>query len=80
MSQEQEDIDMDRLKKACENLSEHFDTVHIFVTREGEEMDDGGKGTMNGSWGSGNWFARKGQITEWVLKEDESTRNGVRDK
>lgn len=74
-----EEIDMERLKTTVENLAEHFDTVHIFVTRvSDEEVDEGG--TVNACFGTGNWFARSGQIKEWVLKQDERARKEVREE
>lgn len=67
--------DLARVKAACEDLIEHFDTVMIFTTRhESGELD----GTVNVRYGLGNWFARKGQIEDWLLKEDEQTREQVR--
>jgi hypothetical protein len=66
-----EDIDLERLKAAAESLGEHFDTVQIFATRHeaGEK-----NGTVHLKWGTGNWFARYGQVREWVLVEEESAR------
>lgn len=46
--------DMARVQKALDLLSEHFDTVQIFVTRH----EDGG--TRAANLGSGNWYARYG--------------------
>lgn len=71
----QNDIDMKRLDDAMAVLSEHFDTVQIFVTRY-----DGGadKGTTRASKSCGNFFARYGQIRQWLIAEDEETRELVR--
>ncbi len=71
MSEKQEDLDM--VKASCEKLGEHFDSVQIFATRY-----DGETGTVNVQWGSGNWFARKGQIADWLIKEDEASKQAVR--
>lgn len=69
------DEDMKRIRDACEVLSEHYDTVQIFVTRH----DAGGVGgTVSATWGSGNWFARHGQVREWLVKDDELVRIKVR--
>jgi hypothetical protein len=62
--------DLDRVKKACSELGEHFDTVQIFVTRH--EPSEGG--TVNVQWGEGNWFARYGQVKSWTISEDEAFR------
>lgn len=72
--------DVQRLKKACEDLSEHFDTIQIFATRVADEVDEEKGGTVNCNWGSGNWFARYGHIRYWMIKQDEQARNEVRDE
>lgn len=77
MSDEPEDQDMVRLKAVCAELGEHFDSIQIFCTRQQDEQD-GEAGTVNCSWGSGNWFTRKGQVSEWLLKAEERTRMEVR--
>jgi len=71
--------DLQRLQKACEELSEHFDSVQIFVTRLSDDQDDDGEGTVNVNWGSGNWFARYGQIHAWLVKQDEQSRKEQRE-
>lgn len=70
----EKDVDMDRVKKACEALGEHFDTVQIFVTRHEPATEDG---TINIAWSEGNWFTRYGQVREWLIKSDERTRKWV---
>lgn len=67
--------DLGRIKECAEKLGEHFDSVHIFCTRHEPTTDNG---TLCFSWGSGNWFARKGQIEEWIEQEKESTKIKVR--
>ena len=47
-------------------LSEHFDTVQIFVTRHISNE----KGTVQCNAGSGNFFARFGQVQFWL--EDQN--------
>lgn len=65
--------DLKRCQEAVEALSEFFDSVHVFATRhQGNDI-----GTVNVSYGCGNWFARRGQISEWLLKEEESTRKSI---
>lgn len=65
---------MARLREACECLGEHFDTVQIFATRY--ETHD--IGTVNVNFGTGNWFARLGQISTWLTKEAESSKEDIR--
>lgn len=69
----EKDEDLSLVKSVCEKLGEHFDTVQVFATRFDGEM-----GTVNVNWGSGNWFARRGQISDWLLKENESSRQSVK--
>lgn len=69
-----EDEDMERLKLKCSELMEHFDSVRIFVTRHSSAED----GTINCSWGEGNWFASYGQISDWLTRQEERTRIGIR--
>jgi hypothetical protein len=65
------DDDLSRVQDALNTLSEHFDSVHIFATRHEPEIEDG---TVSVNRGVGNWFARFGQISEWMVKQDESSR------
>ena len=74
ISEKESDADMERLKKATNELGKHFDTVQIFVTRHAPEHE----GTIRICWGSGNWFARYGQVTHWKVKEDDVVRSEVR--
>lgn len=69
-----EDPDLERLRDAANALGEHFDTVQILVTRH----EEGETGTVNASWGTGNWFARFGQVREWVIKSEERSRELIR--
>ena len=68
-----EDEDIERLRKACADLGEFFDNVQIFAARQEVE------GTVNVNWGSGNWFARYGQVRQWVVKEDQRAKAEVDD-
>jgi hypothetical protein len=74
------EAELQRVKDACQLLSEHFDSVHIFTTRLKDEDDAGDRGTININYGYGNWFARYGQIHTWVVKQDEQSRKEVRDE
>lgn len=68
---EQSEQDLSRVRTAVESLSEHFDTVQIMATRSTGEKDGN---TINVSIGRGNWFARYGQIRQWITKQDEGAR------
>lgn len=56
--------DFTQLERSARVLREHFDTVQIFVTR----CDEGSGETHALNLGSGNWFARRGQVSAWVVK------------
>lgn len=75
----EEDKDLGILKDACSKLGEHFESVHIFVTKSYDPDDPQERGTINASWGSGNWFARYGQIRTWIIKQDEQARKETRE-
>lgn len=70
----QEDRDIALISQHVNDLSEFFDTVHIFCARH--ESND--IGTINANKGAGNWNARYGQIREWILKEEECFRVDAR--
>lgn len=67
------DADLERIKQAARTLFEFVDSVQIFCTKS-----DGENGTINWNYGLGNWFARRGQIGEWLIKEDQATRLSVK--
>lgn len=62
MTNEESDFLEEKIKDAISTLAEHFDTVQIFCSLT--EADT--KNTNSFQAGTGNWFARKGQIQEWV--------------
>lgn len=64
------DPDLAAVKKALQDLGEHFDSVMIFCTRH--EGDD--RGSARVAKGTGNWYARYGQVREWLVKEEEEAR------
>lgn len=69
------DADSELLKQTSLKLGEQFDTIHIFATRH----ESGEKhGTLRFSEGVGNWYARYGQIRDWLVREEETTREAVR--
>ncbi len=71
MSQSTEDI----LDGHVAQLMEHFDTVEIFVTSYQPNQT-----TNYTARGSGNWFARKGQIQEWIMRSDRIVCEEVRNE
>jgi len=66
---------MTNVQKALDMLGEHFDSVQILCTRY-NGGDDGG--TVNISRGTRNWFARYGQMKEWMIREDETSKESRR--
>lgn len=70
---EQADLDYAHVDAALNVLIEHFDTVQIFATRH---MGD--EGTAQVARGRGNWFARKGQVEEWLDVSKEEVLMPVR--
>lgn len=71
MPDEIRDHDEVIVNKAIDDLRLRFDTVQIFVTRQ----EHGGRdaNTVGGSYGYGNWYARYGQVINWV-ENDGSMR------
>lgn len=70
-----EDQDMERVQNAINQLSEHFDAVQIFASRHEAEIEDG---TISLNLGSGNWFARYGQVRNWIIKQEERDKEVIR--
>lgn len=61
------------LLESCVNkLSEHCDSVRIFVTFP---TNDGERDTAAMDSGSGNFYAQYGQITEWLDIQRQYQRN-----
>lgn len=73
--EQQREADVEMLRNACEALGDHFDSVQIFVTRH---MPAEADGTRIVNYGSGNWFARYGQVRHWVIEHEEQARESVR--
>ena len=59
------DIELDRIKKAVKELSEHFDTVQILCTNHPSDEE----GTTKYSWSHGNFYARLGHMLSWIEQE-----------
>ena len=55
-----EQADRGHVEAAMAQLSKHFDSVQVFVTRQE------GQQTLAFSDGVGNWYARYGQVGEWL--------------
>lgn len=53
-----------------DQLAGEFDTVQIFVTKFRPDADC----TSSYNLGVGNWYARRGYIHDWTIKEDENSR------
>lgn len=71
-SRQEGKAELEMIRKHCETLSEHFDSVQIFVSR----YEDGNTVSVND--GMGNWFARLGQVQKWAEKQNEEARVEVR--
>lgn len=63
------------LKKHVDQLMEHFETVQIFVTCQ-LATKDGLMCTLANNEGAGNFFARRGQVRDWMLRQDEVAASG----
>lgn len=61
------DNDVNLVYKAAQALGEQFDAVHIFASRDEPTTE---KGTVRVDAGCGNWYARYGQISQWLLVQD----------
>jgi hypothetical protein len=63
-------------------IEEHFDACHIFATKHETEAEatDGTAGVLAFSLGRGNYYARYGLIREWMLRQDERSREKERDR
>lgn len=72
MSDESDKADTAALNRALDTLIERFETVTIFATKH--ETEDSSSYCV----GRGNWFARYGQVRNWLIKREEETRCGVR--
>lgn len=67
-----EDVDM--VKRVAAQLGEHYDSVQIFATRS----ESGQGGTVHAEYGVGNWYARFGQVREWLSTQEEVAKESVR--
>jgi hypothetical protein len=60
------------LQECVDKLSEHCDSVRIFITLP---TGDGESNTAAMDRGSGNFYAQLGQITEWLCIQEQYQRN-----
>ena len=68
-----EERDFQQVDRALATLTEFFETAQVFVTRHTAS------GTVNVNKGLGNWFARRGQVAEWLVKENENSRASIKE-
>ncbi len=73
----QRDRDLAIVKRHARSLMECFENVQIFATRHNPDGDSGG-GTIAVNWGLGNWYARFGQVREWMIQEQARAAEQVR--
>lgn len=67
--------DVKRIDECLAHLGEHFDSVMIFATRNESGESDG---TIRVQKGVGNWYARYGQVRQWIVRVDEDERDNAR--
>jgi hypothetical protein len=65
------ETDLEMIERHARALGEHFDSVQIFATNHNAS---GGGDTRSFTYGVGNFYARYGQVTEWMLRSDEQNR------
>lgn len=54
-----------KVKDFCREMTPYVDSIQVFATKhEGDNT-----GTTEFSWGAGNYWARMGQIANWVSIE-----------
>lgn len=76
-NEDQQNQDLARMRQAVSALREFFDTVQIFATQVREQGEEGGQeggGTLKFNAGGGNWYARYGQVRDWINCEEANAR------
>lgn len=63
------------VEKTATDLAEHFDSVQIFASRHEPALESG---TVTLNVGLGNFYARYGQVREWITMQDERERMKAR--
>lgn len=74
----QKAMSVKHVRQAMDALREHFDNVQIFVSRDSPENGPAAQFTENVQLGSGNWFARYGQVKAWTVQAEEELREECR--
>lgn len=67
--------EIEMLKQTVQKLMEHFDSIHIFASKQDEA---GAGGTLTFQRGAGHWYMRHGQIHEWMITQNELARMKAR--
>ncbi len=60
-----------RVKKAALDLGEYADSVQIFISVNAGETSS----TISYEFGTGSFYARYGQIAEWMTMQEQFQRN-----
>jgi hypothetical protein len=60
------------IEKHVMQICEHVDTVRIFITTN---RGDGTYGCC--TRGAGNYYAQRDSVREWLMRQDQQTRNEV---
>ena len=60
------------LKDTCTRLSEHFDNVQIFASCNPSEVGEAAGDTNTYRSGIGNWWARIGQVRDFVDEQRDN--------
>lgn len=76
MTEDDDCEDIKLLKAAAKSLGEHFDNVQIFANR----CDDRADCTRHVHSGYGNYFARYGQVEQWVDAQRALNATGAEDE
>ena len=70
------DADIATIDRFLAQLSEHFDAIEIFATRHNPHNNE----SIAVNHGIGNWYARHGQVRDYVAREAERARIAMRDE
>jgi hypothetical protein len=63
------------VEKLATQLGEHFQSVRIFVSKS---SDDGNANTLHYNTGRGDFLSQRGHVRDWMLYNDEATREKAR--
>jgi len=70
MSEQDRKREVKVLNRAINDLSEHFDTVQVFVTKHEPAEEDG---TIEYNGGIGNFYARLGHVEMWINEQKNAS-------